>query len=319
MKTTLKILFFPILWLTQSCSPLGEPVDANVSKNYYYNKSKSDVIYCVNGHWIAVGNIAMNVDVNSFELLSGGFSKDKNKIYLKAEPINHNPEVDIASFSAEPLSDKNNVYYLEEAYGEVGLEANLKVIPQADPNTYQNLNMSLSKDKNNYFHRYKKIALDYDSFEIVNDHFGKDNEHVYMYDYKSFETINAIPTTFEILEKSNYGYDNEKVYYFYYPNEDMAVLEIPYPPNSKIELYDENYVRIDSNVYYQGKVITEADVKSFKILNYFYAKDASNAYLEGEIIIGADPATFHIPEGDFIPKDKNGSYRYRTKKLEVTQ
>ena len=32
---------------------------------------------------------------------------------------------------------------------------------------------------------WKKVDVNYNSFDIVNDHFSKDNEHVYMHDYKS--------------------------------------------------------------------------------------------------------------------------------------
>lgn len=312
MKTFLKILFFPFLWFLQSCSPLGNPVDLEVSNSHYFNRSKTDVMYSNSGNWMAQGNTAMNADVESFKVLSRYFSKDKNHIYFYDKVVN-NPKVDIASFTSNSTNlmdeigvDANNVYYIENPYNK----KELKVIPDANPKSYQKLNVNWGKDNRNYFYQHKKVEVDYASFEIFNDMFSKDGERVYVYHYGDFKTLNADANTFNIFEKSNYAYDNGKVYYFYIADNELgyAVLKIPYPPNSSLEIYNSNHLRIHDLVYYKGKPIVGSDIKSFRLLDHEYAKDTAQVYFKGKIITEADVETFHIPKDDFRPSDKNGSY-----------
>ena len=54
---------------------------------------------------------------------------------------------------------------------------------------------------------------------------------------------------------------------------------------------------------------TNADVKSFKVIDGIYAKDKYAVYRYGNYIIGADPQTF-IPLNHGFSKDKNNIYRY---------
>ncbi|MDY7395816.1 DKNYY domain-containing protein [Aureibaculum sp. 2210JD6-5] len=308
MKTVLKILLAPFLWVAQSCSPLGSPVDDELSKNHYYNNSKSDVIYSMNGNWFGIGKTEMNVDAKSFKVLSEYFSKDKNQIYFMANVVKH-PDVDISSFTSNTTNlkhdigvDKNSVYYVEKN--------NLRIIPNANPKSYQKLNISWGKDRENYFYEHKKVSVDYNSFKMLNRQFSIDNDSVYVHHYGDFKSIDADVTSFKILEKSDYAFDNSRIYYFYIADNEFGyeLLEIPYILGSKMELYNKNYLRIDDKVYFMGQPVPGVAINSFKILSDVYAKDSVHVYFNGKIISEADTKTFHIPTGEFVPEDKNGSY-----------
>ena len=97
MKTIFKTLFAPVLWLLQSCSPLGSHVDKELSDNHYYNNSKTKIIYSSMGNWFELGKTEMEADVKSFEVFNRFLSKDKDRIYFKEYPAGDG-ETDLSSF-----------------------------------------------------------------------------------------------------------------------------------------------------------------------------------------------------------------------------
>lgn len=44
------------------------------------------------------------------------------------------------------------------------------------------------------------------------------------------------------------------------------------------------YILNKANVFYAGERVADADIKTFKILNNYYAKDKNNVYYEGKKI-----------------------------------
>ena len=100
-----------------------------------------------------------------------------------------------------------------------------------------------------------------------------------------------------------------------------------YKRNNKIYLNDTIVKGTDANTfeaiwydwqkdknhyYYEGKVVTEIDYKTFKILsvNDHYSKDKNHVFYENKIINGADPKTFYRVEKTEQWKDKNNCYEY---------
>ncbi len=69
------------------------------------------------------------------------------------------------------------------------------------------------------------------------------------------------------------------------------------------------YSRDKNHVYYEGKVIHDADFATFQIIKWGYAKDKKNVYFLETIVEGADPRTFRYDEtkADFV--DAKNIYR----------
>ena len=58
------------------------------------------------------------------------------------------------------------------------------------------------------------------------------------------------------------------------------------------------YVIGAANVIFNGIMMQNVSVPTFRVLDYGYARDAYNVYYLGRVLPGADPATFEIlPNG----------------------
>lgn len=77
--------------------------------------------------------------------------------------------------------------------------------------------------------------------------------------------------------------------------------------------YGTEYEIKNKKLYYYGRLIKEADIKTFKILNKNYSKDIKNVYFEEKKIKGADVETFKELNDEFS-KDKNTGY-YQNEKV----
>lgn len=62
--------------------------------------------------------------------------------------------------------------------------------------------------------------------------------------------------------------------------------------------YESAYSVRGNEAIYEGRVIREADAKSFQILGHGYAKDRYNVYLDGQVLRFVDPQTFRLYERD---------------------
>ena len=123
------------------------------------------------------------VDLETFEVLGEGYSKDKNNVYYKMEIITAvDPKTfEILKYTTEdgryyPYSkDKNNVYY------------NREIITGADPATFEILKNSYFtiddyfKDKNNVYHYNGEIihGADLATFEVLKDGYSKHKNNIY--------------------------------------------------------------------------------------------------------------------------------------------
>lgn len=121
----------------------------------------------------------------------------------------------------------------------------------ADVDSFQPINENFGKDKNGIFWRGTRQNVDYKTFEIDSDGVVKDKNHVYSLEGKKYELL-------EIIEKAD-----PKTYQLLDPN---------------IKEYNRNYWFKDANsVFYQSKRV-EADPKTFKPINDAIAVDAQFIY-----------------------------------------
>lgn len=130
----------------------------------------------------------------------------------------------------------------------------------------------------------------------------KQARKIFYIHYKGYEVQLEDPDieSFVVFQKSednlsydntdNYARDKDKVYY-------QGRILINANPNT-FEIIDgvNNYSKDESLVYYDDKLINDTDIETFKSLGRSYAKDKNLVYLSGEIIVDANPQSFSIVE-----------------------
>jgi len=226
-----------------------------------------------------------------------------------------NPKVDFKTFEIfdewpNYFHDKNNVYYENKLY-----QIPLKKIKEADRKSFILLNSEFSKDNKNVYYYGNKIKdLNSEEFEFEGNNFIKDLDIVYFLknkdkayalkteigketceivplnvDTKTFKYSNADAYTngSTTAESNGYLHDKNGVYYF-----DM----------NKLNKFSSD------NIFSK---IEGADIHSFIQLMFGYAKDRNKVYFEGKELKGADVKSFKIiiSNGKVLVKDKNKIYK----------
>jgi len=226
-----------------------------------------------------------------------------------------NPKVDFKTFEIfdewpNYFHDKNNVYYENKLY-----QIPLKKIEEADRKSFTLLNSEFSKDNKNVYYYGNKIKdLNSEEFEFEGNNFIKDLDIVYFLknkdkayalkteigketceivplnvDTKTFKYSNADTYTngLTTAEANGYLQDKNGVYYF-----DM----------NKLNKFSSD------NIFSK---IEGADIHSFIQLMFGYAKDRNKVYFEGKELKGADVKSFKIiiSNGKVLVKDKNKIYK----------
>ena len=318
MRKFFRLILAPLSWLLHACSPLGKPVDIDVSDNFYYDKSETDVIYSSMGNWFELGKTPMNADAETFEVLNAHLGRDKNQAYYKWHPI-PNEQIDLKSFDASYSDwmwhigmDKGNVYAFGDDVINGEWQLVMNIIEGADPETFKNIDHLWSKDSSNYFYNHKMIKVSYESFEVINDTFSKDLDSVYLYYQDRFESVGSGLKGFKKIDRY-YAMDTEMVYYFqdYINGEKSEVLiKIPYSNPATIEVAEENYLLVDESVYYRGLLVDDVNMNKLEVISRDLIKDDNSVFYGYIPIDGADPTTFKWDEDNFQYKDKHRLYTY---------
>ena len=259
-------------------------------------------------------NRLSSIDPATFEEIDAAFTKDKNNIYyedvpmkgidpktfepfvnythvkdkngihhfyqfnddLVVEKVELSPEIDLKTLQsfenyAEYSKDKNNVYY------------DFQKIEGADIKTFEPDGYSIGKDKTGVYYKTHKInGIDINSTEVLENEFYKDKNNIY---YRNKKLENFKPENFEVISSSLVG-QNEDFYYFTEDennNTKFILLENKNVDAETFEVLDEEYTKDKNNVYYKGKILKGADVKTFDIHynksdNGYKIKDKNKVY-----------------------------------------
>ena len=225
------------------------------------------------------------IDPKTFEpFVNYTHVKDKNGIYsfylfnddLVVEKVELSPEIDLKTLQsfenyAEYSKDKNNVYY------------DFQKIEGADIKTFEPDGYSIGKDKKGVYYKTHKInGIDVNSTEVLENEFYKDKNNIY---YRNKKLENFKPENFEVISSSLVG-QNEDFYYFTEDENDNTkffLLENKNVDAETFEVLDEEYTKDKNNVYYKGKILKGADVKTFDIHynkndNGYKIKDKNKVY-----------------------------------------
>ncbi len=189
-----------------------------------------------------------------------------------------------------------------------------RILENADPNTYRQLSYDFAKDKNFIFRNDTIMKdVDYQSFEVINDQFCKDNNGVYHYKYqKPLFKIEGVNLS-EVKElNSSSLYDDKYIYLYVYRRnfEDVnKIVSIPYKDIEKVKFFDGyTMMRVEDKIYFEGMILEAADASSFEEVAYGYTKDAKHVFFLGKIVEAADAKTFRYDDYKYIFLDKNNKY-----------
>ncbi|WP_298309827.1 DKNYY domain-containing protein [uncultured Aquimarina sp.] len=310
----------------QSCvSPLGDPVREDFD-SYYYSPDGKDILYCSNAEfWDLVDVIKMDADVNTFEVISPGFAKDKNNLFYGSKVVNDSI-IDKDSF----FTRNNHPYILGIGFDKNGVyvfsgEGVPRKIEQADPDTYEvvTYGRAWAKDASFYFYEDRCVDVDYTSFKILNLHFSVDSTSAYFNIEDQFYPIDADAATFKEMSFNPHtntyscSYDKDYLYYYirhgYQGEYADKMIKTQYQDVSTIKVISD-YLRIDDALFYGGKEIKGIDTDSIEI-GGDYLKSNNLVFYEGKRVKGIDvgSARFIDEYGEYI-KDKRSLF-YKGKKV----
>ncbi len=241
-------------------------------------------------------------DPNSFELLTFPYSRDDDQFFFYWKEVEN---IDLESFqllespgvnSEAPFTyyakDTNHVYY----YG--------KIIPQADPNTFERLFLeglefelfeefrftNYSRDKNHVFFGSQIVeGADPESFQLVNAYYSADDNNVYRYGEKVDDWDGA---SFEIIDDV-FMRDVNHVYY-----EDYKNLEEDGSQFKTVEGADPETFELVGEIF--------EDAFFYKDVNYVYffnfsRSDRVDAFVPFE---GVDPVSFEILSNKYVRDER---------------
>jgi len=199
-----------------------------------------------------------------------------------------------------------------------------KIIEEADPKTFQLQNFGYFRDERRlFFDAGKKYLIvekiDLDSVEILSMHFLRDKDGVYIFkpdvsenlvvldvDTKSFEILSGDPTN-EYYFKDSQG--------IYFNKEISSTHSLPQLINdvdkNSFEILEFPLMAKDKNhIYYEGNVLEEAEVKTFKLLGFSnsndwlgYSKDKNTVFYYGKVVDGVDVKSFAVRGNRAFDKD----------------
>ena len=253
-------------------------------KNSFYYRSDNDL-----------KKIKSEIDVKSADkvLELNDFVKDKNNLYYfsngKINKINLNIDVNSLVFFdnnsssySSYIKDRNNVYFVDNKNGKV------KIVKNADKNTFQIVNGNYGVDRKNVYYNGEKLdSVGIEGLKIFDDNYLKDNKNVY-----------EVYTT-----------DDEKI-------KIRAIKNLNIDVASFEDIFKEAFYKDKNSVYYvdrtedkqELKKLEGADADTFEL--GIFSKDKNSVYVDKQRLEGVSPKGFEILDNDlnFIKDYKNVFY-----------
>ena len=301
--------------------------------NYY--KDKNSFYYYSDND---LKKIKSEIDVKSAEkvLELNDFVKDKNNLYYfsngKIEKINLNIDVNSLVFLNNNSSsysgyikDRNNVYFVDNENGKV------KIVKNADKNTFQIVNGNYGVDRKNVYYNGEKLdSVGVEGLKIFDDNYLKDNKNVYeiyttddeKIKIRAIKNLNIDVVSFENILKGTFYKDKNSVYYIDTAEDKQELKKLE---GADADTFEPGIFSKDKNsVYVEKQRLEGVNPKGFEILdsNLNFIKDYKNIfYLDRaddgitfiprvQNIEGVDVATLEFAGGYYSKyyKDKNNVY-----------
>ena len=296
-------------------------------KNSFYYHSDNDL-----------KKIKSEIDVKSADkvLELNDFVKDNNNLYYfsngKINKINLNIDVNSLVFFdnnsssySSYIKDRNNVYFVDNKNGKV------KIVKNADKNTFQIVNGNYGVDRKNVYYDGEKLdSVGIEGLKIFDDNYLKDNKNVYeIYTtddgktkIRTIKNLNIDVASFENILKEAFYKDKNSVYYVDMTEDKQELKKLE---GADADTFEPGIFSKDKNsVYVEKQRLEGVNPKGFEILdsNLNFIKDYKNVfYLDRaddgitfiprvQNIEGVDVATLEFAGGYYSKyyKDKNNVY-----------
>ena len=296
-------------------------------KNSFYYRSDNDL-----------KKIKSEIDVKSADkvLELNDFVKDKNNLYYfsngKINKINLNIGVNSLVFFdnnsssySSYIKDRNNVYFVDNKNGKV------KIVKNADKNTFQIVNGNYGVDRKNVYYDGEKLdSVGIEGLKIFDDSYLKDNKNVYeIYTIddgktkiRTIKNLNIDVASFENILKEAFYKDKNSVYYVDMTQDKQELKKLE---GADADTFEPGIFSKDKNSVYVDKQRLEGvSPKGFEVLdndlnfikdykNVFYldrADDGITFIPRVQNIEGVDIATLEFAGGHYSKyyKDKNNVY-----------
>lgn len=272
----------------------------------------TDGVHVYFDHYQQGKTVTMNVrDIASFKVHTYYLAEDKYDYYWEGEALN---VADKSSFvlcnekkdgDASWGKDKQYVYFLGSGRIKIADYASFKPVEKSGLDIGSDIMPSGAYASDKYQVYYYDYDIDTDkgqllivhgadpgTFREVDHEKGQDKYRVY---------VGAKPTDvkdYKSLKKGDWFYTTARYVY----DDDLSLIKAADPKTFEC-IYGVWY-RDKNHIYTDGKLVEEADVKTFttKVVwdsydctyddDFNYAKDAHHVYFGDSILVGADPATF---------------------------
>lgn len=272
--------------------------------NQLYSKDKNNIYYS--------NRKIIGADLPTFQIGSDGFSKDKNNIYLEGKKILGVDRDTIKIIELPYIKDKNNVYYgnkkIEGAdkntfeliydFGSVvnryyskdknNIYYENKKLKGIDVKTFKKISRLvdnfLIEDKNGFYIVEKDGSIaPIDSKEVdienlsqlaIKTNLYHDKDSMYFVKNHKLVKIKDAPKVDPYnLSTYNDKYINKYNVVYYLDTDEGAFKKLEKAESHQFSAYgDTEYAKGRKNVYFKGKILTDADYESFG-MKYNHEKD----------------------------------------------
>ena len=145
------------------------------------------------------------------------------------------------------------------------------------------------------------IAIDKDSFQLIDDDYAKDTNQVIA---RGHIIPGADPASFQRVNQF-FNRDKHAIY--------CENIKLDVNPQKSVFI-DSGYVKDDQRIYFLEKIIEAADPESFEYLGNNFSRDRHCVYHRDQRIDGADAMSFQVVNySEFI--DKNYCYYFQQGEL----
>lgn len=272
--------------------------------NQLYSKDKNNIYYS--------NRKIIGADLPTFQIGSDGFSKDKNNIYLEGKKILGVDRDTIKIIELPYIKDKNNVYYgnkkiegadkntfeLTYDFGSVvngyyskdknNVYYENKKLKGIDVKTFKKISRLvdnfLIEDKNGFYIVEKDGSIaPIDSKEVdienlsqlaIKTNLYHDKDSMYFVKNHKLVKIKDAPKVDPYnLSTYNDKYINKYNVVYYLDTDEGAFKKLEKAESHQFSAYgDTEYAKGRKNVYFKGKILTDADYESFG-MKYNHEKD----------------------------------------------
>lgn len=284
-----------------------EPESFKALNDYYFTNNQS--VYFGNG----CPEEMLHIDFSTFEVVNEFLAKDKFSIFAGFYKLPEIGNSNITVLNENFIKGNNNIYNIANYLSSYeDIDYLLPKLEKVDGISTYNFEYIGSDIYKNYLHVFEENdgefiileGVDRESFEIINDKYAKDKNHIYDIEHTLEIKRGVDPETFEAIN-GYYTKDKNGVYGIY----DLDAAD---PETFEVinEDYNANYGKDSSKAYVNSTLIPYADPDTFEYAGLVFSKDKRHVYMFAEKLEGVGIDIEFL--SDYSDPDDDHWYNYFT-------